>query len=249
MPRRLPVLCTVAAFAATGLALWPAFGEAPAKVSEVAPVEDLAREAEAQVATAEQLVAGEFSELKIGQAGGVLALLGQAIAEHPDKSKVKISGPDLRDAAMALSKTKSAGDAKAALGRVKEALAGKGGAASTEAQWNKLANLHRLMEEVNFRNSRLRRIVRRPGKDPVEDSLHATTLAVIALAVEADTHEVKNPDDLPKWREYTRGFRTNMTAMATALKAKDAAAAKDAFTKANQSCNDCHAHFRIETKE
>ena len=69
------------------------------------------------------------------------------------------------------------------------------------------------------------------------------------LAVEADTHEVKNEADIPVWKKHSRDFGSNMTAMAAAIKEKDMAAVKESFTKANQACNDCHAHFRIEATE
>jgi hypothetical protein len=238
---------------AAAAAAWmvPVYGDAPVKIAAVAPVEDLAAETEAKLAALDELLKDDESyavEQKKGvaQAAGVLACMGQAIAEHPDKAKVKVAGPDLRNAALAIIGSKTLQEATAALGLAKKAAAGEAsGKAETAHAWNKLINLHRLMEEVNARNSKLRGVLRRP-KDPREDSLHASTLAVLAVVIHADTHEVKDPAQIPKWQGYALDFQQSMTGLSAALKSGQIEAAKEFYLKSADSCKHCHEAFRKE---
>ena len=68
--------------------------------------------------------------------------------------------------------------------------------------------------------------------------------AVLALVTHEDTHEVKNDADKPLWQQQSKDFQKEMTAAATAFKAKDLAGAKKAFDAANKACNECHKKFR-----
>jgi hypothetical protein len=229
--------------------LFPAYGKSPVKLSTVAPVADLVAEAEAKVELIEGYLKDEktysgMKKKKIPQAASVLACLGQAIAEHPQKSDVKAAGADLRDASLGIIKSTSYQEARDTFGRIKLALAGQSnGEAKTEHNWHQLIDLHRLMDEVNARNSKVRRVVRR-SRDPRKDSLHATTLAVLALAIHADTHMVKDEKDIPRWQELSLDFQKSMTTIASALKEKDKDGAREAYLKAKQSCNHCHDAFR-----
>jgi hypothetical protein len=230
--------------------LLPVQGEAPAKLNEVAPVEDLVLEAQAKLTLIEELTADDATyteaELKVVQAAGVLACMAQAIAEHPEAAKVKASGPALRDAALRIAKADSRQQAVASLEEANKALKGEAaGNSSPNHAWNELMELHPLMEEVNFRTARLRRAVRR-SRDPVEESLHATTLAVLAQVVHADTGPVEDEADLPKWREYATEMRTSMSELAAALKREDQEATSAAWQKGLQACASCHETFRID---
>lgn len=223
-------------------------GEKPFKLADVASAKDIAAEAADQKATLAELLEDEQSftaeKKPIAQAAGVLAVLGQALAEHPDASSVKIHGADLREAARKVIQSKSHKDAVAGLAGIDEALAGKSsGTAEKEYAWNKLINLHRMMEEFNDRNSKLRRVIRRPN-DAEADSRHATTLALLAIAMHADTHEVKKESEIPKWQGWSLDFQQNMTHLATALKKQDADMAKMYYTQSLNSCKECHAAFR-----
>lgn len=229
----------------------PGEAGAPADLATVAPVGDLAAEAGAKVEMLQDYLKDEssYAEAKkrnVPQAAGVLACLGQAIAEHPAADEVQISGADLRDAALALRKAASYEDAASALAAAKSALAGEAtGSAEADHAWNKLIGMHAMMEEINARNSKIRRAVRRL-RDPETDSLHATTMAVLALAMYADTHEVKNENDIPQWQQHAREFRENMTATAEAMKNKDADGAREVWLKGVKSCSACHDQFRHE---
>lgn len=232
--------------------LIPADAAAPVKVDEVAPAGDLAAEANAKISKLNDYLENEvvFADAvkshSILQDAGVLACLAQALAEHGASSGITIAAPDLRDGALALQSSKTLAEAKQAMERIQEAQAGEpAGGAVVEHPWNKLIGMHEMMEEINSRNASLRRVIRRPRK-PEEDSLHASTLAVLALAMRADTHEVKNKSEIPQWESLAQEFQQNMTQLAAAMKKKDVDAAKQSYLKAAKSCAACHAKFREE---
>ena len=229
----------------------PVDGAAPVKLSTVAPIGDLTAEVQAMITRLEGFVADKESyaaakdDKRIQQAAGVLACLAQAIAEHEKKADANFSGPGLRDAAIAVRDSKSLDDAKKTLDAAKKVVAGEStGEAKVEYPWNKLINLHRMMEEVNARNSKLRRVIRRP-KDPQAESLHASTLAVLAMAIHADTHEVKEKKDIGKWQKLALGFQKSMTSLSAAMKKKDASR-RSLYLAGVKSCSACHEAFRKE---
>ncbi|MSR59020.1 MAG: hypothetical protein EXS05_15485 [Planctomycetaceae bacterium] len=238
--------------AALGLSLLvPVRAAAPIKIAVVAPVADLVTEAEAKIKALEEALASEKSYLEsktttIPSEAGVLAVLAQAIGESEEKATWKASAPDLRDGAIAIAGSKTYDDAKKGLVATKEAFDGKAGGAKPEADWNKLCILKALMKEVNKRNGKLRRNTRMPPPNADEAARDASVLAVLALAMHDDTHEVKKSEQIPEWQKFSKDFQVQMTATAAALKAKDKMAAGDAFKKANAACTECHAKFREE---
>lgn len=239
---------------AFALCLIPAWGEAPQKVAEIASVADLVAEINAKVELLGQQVASKeafektVEKKEINQAAGVVACMAQAIVEHPDKAQAKFHAADLRDAAVMLRAAKTFEDATKLFASVKEAHAGKSaGSAKPEAEWNKLTSQGRMMEEINSRSATIRRGLRRL-QNPDETARDCATLAILALAMEADTHEVKDPAQLPLWKELSIQYRTEMLAMAKAVRAKDTAKATTHFTAANQACNNCHEKIRDKDK-
>jgi len=79
-----------------------------------------------------------------------------------------------------------------------------------------------------------------------EFSRDASVLAVLALAAQVDTHEVKSgkPEDIAEWKKFAKEFQEQMTTASAAFKKADATAAGEAWKKGNASCNDCHAKYR-----
>lgn len=244
-------LCAVTALSTSLLPVW---GEAPQKIVEIATVDDLVAEINAKVELLGQQVASAdafaktLEKKEVNQAAGVVACMAQAIVEHPDKAKAKFHAADLRDAAVLLRAAKTFEDATKLFAVVKDAHAGKSaGTAKPEAEWNKLTGLGRMMEEVNGRSATIRRGLRRLQK-PDETARDCTTLAILALAMEVDTHEVKDPAQLPLWKELSVKYRSEMIAMAKAVQAKDSAKATEHFTAANEACNKCHEQIRDKGK-
>ena len=247
-------ILTLSLLAASALCLLPAWGEAPQKVVDIASVDDLVAEINAKVELLGQQVASAdafaktLEKKEVNQAAGVVACMAQAIVEHPDKAKAKFHAADLRDAAVMLRAAKTFDDAAKLFVAVKDAHTGKSaGNAKPEAEWNKLTSQGRMMEEINSRSATIRRGLRRLQK-PDETARDCTTLAILALAMEADTHEVKDPAQLPLWKELSVKYRSEMIAMAKAVRAKDTAKATEHFTAANEACNKCHEQIRDKGK-
>ena len=225
----LPLALTLLA----GACLVPA--QAADKLSTVTPVADLVAEAELKLKELEGFVADGDTYTKnkkkgIPQAAGTLAVLAQGIAEHDEESAWKKSAADIRDAALSI--------AKAATG-------GKGADAKVEHAWDKLIDMDSLMSEVSKRNNGLRKTFRKAPDDAVAASRDASVLAVLALVIEADTHEVKDKADIEKWKTYSKQLQTSMTKISAALKAKKDADGKALFLgDAAGSCNKCHTEIR-----
>jgi hypothetical protein len=232
------------------VSLVPLFAGAPVKMGTVAPVNELAAEAEAKIAAIEAGLASadSYSQGKKAISGdaGVLAVLAQAVAEHDGSAAWKKTAADVRDAAIALSNAKTYDEAKKSLESVKAAQGGKPGGAKADADWSKLAKLGAVMTEINRRHGKLRRATKKAPADSGEATRDASVLAVLAVVAQADTHEVKSGKaaDVAKWQSYSKDMQANATKAADALRKKDDAAFKETFTILNKSCADCHKDFR-----
>ncbi|MDZ4684859.1 MAG: hypothetical protein SH850_07175 [Planctomycetaceae bacterium] len=224
------------------------FAGAPIKVETVGTGADLVREAGVKAVEVEGFLASaeSFKENgdKLRPSASLLALIGQALAEHPDDTKLKATGPDIRDAAMKIARATTFEEAQAAWPMLKSALDGKAtGQAAKEFDWAKLSKMHPAMEEMNGRAAKFRRVLRRP-KDPAEDSSHVMAIALAAIATHADTHEVKDKADLPEWYRLATALHENMAASAAAVRAKDTATAGMKFTAGMDTCQQCHDKFQ-----
>jgi hypothetical protein len=248
MKRVCVSLCAVLAVSGAMVA---SFAAAPVKVSDALNIENLAGEAKGTAgdlkeptATAESLASAR-EDKSLDRLAGTLACLAQAITEHEKGKATGINGPALRDAALAMRKAKTVEAAQAALAGINSALEGKQSAAEAVAEhpWNKLINMHRMMEEFENRNAKLSRSLARPRR-LAQDSKHADVLATIGLAMIADTHEVKNPADLPKWDEWSRGYVAAIVKVGEAMRAGNADEAAAHLKAASQQCEDCHKKFR-----
>lgn len=243
MPAGLIALSLLAA------ALIPALGEAPAEIETLAPLEDILYEINEKIELLDEQLASadsyeEHREGEVAQAFGVLAVMGQALAEHAKGEQTDISGPALREAALQFSMESSYDEAQAALAAVKEAQAGGGATdAPVEHEWNRLIRMYPMMEEINNRNAALVRVIRRPrGREG--EAAHASTIALLSLTMYADTHEVKDDADIPLWQEMSAEYREQMVELAEAIRARDADAARTLFDAANETCDRCHEKFR-----
>lgn len=230
-------------------ALLPALAEPPVPMTQVAPLEDLVHEADARVEELGQLLASaesfeEHKEAKVHQAFSVLSVLGQGIAEHPDHGKTKIQGPHLRDAALQFTLKSTYEQAKGALESIAKAHKGEAsGEAALEHDWAKLTKMHPMMLEIEERSGDLNRVIRRP-RGRADEPVHASVIALLTLAMHADTHEVKNAGDIPVWQGYAREYLDQMTGVAKAVREQDKTAAGELMMKATATCDKCHEKFR-----
>ncbi len=229
--------------------LAPVFAKAPADVEQVATIEAILLEVDSKIEVlAGALESAEKFEMQkekdVWQAFAVLTVMGQAVAEHPEQGDAGFSGPALREAAIKYKRDTSYEDAQGMLAAVKEARGGGGAVdAPAEYEWNKLIRMHPMMEEINSRNAKLVGVFRRPRGRP-EEAGHATTVALLALPMYADTHEVKNEADIPQWQEWAADYREKMVAVAAAVEEKDGTKARELFDAANETCDACHEKFR-----
>lgn len=219
----------------------------PLPLEKVATAEDLVAEALALGADIQTCLATQDSYdeygAKLKHSTSLLMLVGQALAEHPQSSKLKASGADLRDAAIALNKALSYDAARAAYPAIQAALDGQAtGKAVVEVEWPKLMRYRPAMDQMNQRLPALRRVMRRP-KDPVADSRQMFAMALLALPMHADPR-VKTPADIPEWQAFTTSMQTHLSDATAKLKAKDFSAANDAFVAGMANCNQCHERFK-----
>ena len=238
----LPLALTLLA----GACLVPA--QAADKLSTVTPVADLVAEAETKIKDIEALLADNDSYTKakkkqVPQAAGTLAVLAQGIAQHDEDSAWKKSAADLRDAAISIAKSASLDDAKKGLDAAKAAAGGKAGGAKADHAWDKLIDMDSLMAEVSARNGKFRKFFKTPADHDVM-ARNASTLAVLALVIEADTHEVKDKADVAKWKKYSKDLQEGMSKISAAIKKKDDAGAKTLFLESAKSCSGCHTDIR-----
>lgn len=219
----------------------------PTKLSEVASTDDLVAEVAARLSEIEHALtsAGSYRERldSMRRSATHLAICAQALADHEADSKLKQSGPDLRDAALAIALSRSYDEAARTLPALKAAAEGKtNGTATVEYDWSKLSRLGSVMSAMKSRSESLRRAMRKPG-DPAEDSRHATAIALLALVAYGDAHAVKDPADKPRWQELSLEVQRHFTKTATAIKAKDESA-PDHFRLGMEACNTCHEKFK-----
>lgn len=99
------------------------------------------------------------------------------------------------------------------------------------------------MEELELQSGTLRRVLKRPRRLETY-SQNAAVLVVLGLAMEADTHEVKDPAKLPQWTTWSKEYHQAMSGLNTAIKAGDGTKAKSIFDAANEGCSTCHGVFR-----
>jgi|GEM_PF-2012542 len=242
--------------AAVGLALvLPTYAAAPVKITAVAPIADIAAQVDASVKSLEGFLASNddfnSNKKKVRTEATVVSVLSQAVGESEEKASVSwnAAAGDVRDAAISIIAAKSYDDAKKGFAALKEAHGGKKGAAASEHEWNKLAPLDAIMDAINSRAGKIRSGSRKKADtiteaEVADGSGAATVLAVLALAVHDDTHEVKKKEETPEWQKSAKEFQAQMTATAAAFKKKDMAGAADGWKKGNTACNACHDKFR-----
>ncbi len=224
-------------------------GAAPVPVSDVLAVDDLVDEIESKskklgIALKDEASLARAIEFDtLATDAGTIACLAQALVEHKEGKKTGISAAALRDAAMELADTEDLKEAQAGLEKVNAAIQGKGGDAKAEHAWDELLDMHRLMLEMELRQVKLRRSISRPRRLE-RDSVHASVLIALALAMEADTYGLEAGDGLEEWQKWARDYRKDAIGIAKAMKADDADTAKKLFESSDQSCDGCHKEFR-----
>ncbi len=219
----------------------------PVPLKQVAPLDDILLEVTSSVRELDGLLASSetYDDVsdEVGEAFGVLACMGQAIAEHADNAQTPIFGPALREAALAYGEGDSHAEATAALAAVKAAQAGGGDRdAPVEYAWEDLFAMYPLMDEMEDRGGQLSKIARRPSGKP-EEAMQASTFAILSLVTCEDTSYISD-EDIPAWQKLSLESQDLYTQLATAIRAKDRRQSDQIFKKAAVTCIDCHKEYR-----
>jgi len=247
MTRFVRSFCLAAA--GLSLSLGVVWAASPVKIAEVIPVEELSASVAETADDLQKLIASEaaFKEAdsKVTNTASVLASLAQALSEVDGEAPLKPVASHIRKAAQDIAMAKDFAATQGASQKLAAAL--KGGAdlgdAPAAVAWGKVAKMHPVMEVMEQRSTMLSRAIKRLRK-PEEEAKLASSIAVLALVTHGDTHEVKDEADLPQWHALALELQTTMSQTATAIRAKDKAAAEKAFNLAKESCDKCHEKFQ-----
>ena len=226
------------------------FADAPAapKLSTIVPAADLDVAVKNYLTKIAPFMADEASYGKnkdqLLQKANAVVALAQTLGNHDEETKVKGPAAAVMAAARDLARSKDYAGAKAAYEALNAALA------KTEAgptpKWEKFASLGKLMHETAEVNSRLRRNVRRFARTKDDSAEGAAILLAFAQATIYDTHEVKNPADMPKWYAMAVEMRDAAAELSKTTHAGDEAGFKKALDRIGKSCDDCHEVFHNE---
>jgi hypothetical protein len=102
------------------------------------------------------------------------------------------------------------------------------------------------MKQVTFVYNRLKRGMQPNRFDQLADdsARYAAILAVIGQVTNFDTHEVKDPAELPEWYRYCGEMRDAAGEVGAAIHARQLDAAVAGMKKLETSCTGCHQVFR-----
>lgn len=223
--------------------------ETPYPIESFASLAELTQEATIQTKRLDKLLSTDASfekdkEKHVAQAFGLIACVGQGLAEHKEWEKATINGPALRDAALTYSSDEDRDAALAALGKVKDVIAGKvEGEHERLHPWNELIGMYALMEEINTRNSEYLKIFRRPRGTP-EEASPVVAWGLLGAAMKADNYGAGDEEDEKLWNTWSDEFYETAVKLGKAIREKDKVESRKWFDKANAGCKVCHEKFK-----
>jgi cytochrome c556 len=226
------------------------------KVSEFAPADDLLHQVNHYVERLGESLAKKedypaANQARVKKDANTLAVLGLALALHDSDHKLKQSAGGLIQHAGELAAASEDYDkAKAAHEKLQKAAAGEVSDVAAPKQWQKVAAQGQLMKQVQLLYNGLRRgtDARRFKKQAEENAGMAALLAVIAQSAIVDTHEVKDPGQLPEWYKLSAEMRDSAAELNQAIHAGKQDTAVAALKRMNVSCETCHKQFRVEVE-
>lgn len=242
-PMSLAVVCVLLA-----ICLPLSSGEPP-EATSVVPAADLLGQVDFFVARVEESLADPAAfdlakQSRTEKDANTLAALALVLAAHDESFPEKSSMPALLAAAQRLAVVEA--DAQAgqqALAQIQQARAGKSPGGELEGG----ANVASLMKQVPLVHTRLKRAAR-PGRldrRPDESAGQAATLAAMAEAALLDDQYAKTPEDAAAWAELCRAMRDAAGEVNSAIHAQDQARVTAGMNRMEQSCEACHARFRV----
>jgi cytochrome c556 len=217
------------------------------KLSAIVPAEDLATQLQAYVKELDASLADEAtyksSAAKVKRIANTIAALAFSLGKHDTTTDMTPKTAGIGVAARRLAKAPDFAAAKQGLAALHEACE-QATAVATEAVAAKIASLGQIMKEAEVLNSRLRNSLRRFDARRLADNARAAAaLAAIAQASVYDTHEVKDPGQLPDWYRLASEMRDAAGQLNATIRAKDKPGATAALTRLDNSCKACHQIF------
>ncbi len=220
-----------------------------APVSTYAPAQDLLAQVDQYMARMEEVVANadEYQDgaQRLARDSNTMIVIALALGMHDEDHQLKAHAPAILQAAQAVAATEDYEAAKQAVEDLKQAIAD--GGEGPELQWEKVASLKELMEQVPLINTSINRRVRRRFERNVDDIAgDAAAIAVIGQGTLPNADDTIAPERADEWIKYSIQMRNAAAELRAAARAVNEDAAQAAFEKLGQSCDDCHAVFHPE---
>ncbi|MCG6155116.1 hypothetical protein [Rubinisphaera margarita] len=227
-----------------------AYAAAPIAPAKVVSVDLLVAGLEQKMETLGELLADpekyDDNEEFVVRAGGVIAVLSQALIEHDESSKSKIAAPALRDIGLGLQDYVGHEEASDLYQQAQSAMKGEAeGEHEKDHPWDELIGMYEMMEEMNDRNGGLSRSLRR-SRGKVEEQLNASTNAVLSIAMLADHSYLEDEDQAEQWDEWSKQCIEAMKGLTKAIEEKDQTKIAEFYKAANRACDQCHEVHRAE---
>lgn len=217
------------------------------KLSTMIPAEDLAGQMQTYMKELGQSLADEAayksSADKVKRIANTIAVLAYNLGEHETATEMTPAAADIGRAARRLAKAKDYASAREDFAKLQNASQHEA-KLPAEAASTRIASLGQIMNEAELLNTRLRTSLRRFDARRLADNARAAAaLAAIAQASVYDTHEVKDPRQLPQWYQFAGEMRAAAGELNAKIRAKDKAGATAALGRLDKSCKTCHAVF------
>jgi len=224
--------------------------QSPVPIETVASIEDLDALVNKYTESLTKSLADpeKFDSLKdkaLWEHFGMLCVIGQSLAEHPESETSKINGPALRDAALEYDRKGNHEEAAAVLKSVQNVIAGTvEGEHEKLHPWNELIEMHPLMEDMNTCLSGSLRVVKRP-RGKADEPLSAIAWGLQSIAMKTMTESAgDDADEIAKWEGWSDDLLNASIKLADAIRKKDADEGRKWFDIAHESCNACHKEYR-----
>jgi len=223
----------------------------PRKVADYAPAEDLLAAQKYFLTQFEEPLANkaEYAEdlqERVKKNALVLAVVAMNLGLHEKAAPAETKSAAIFPLAVELAASaKDYDKAKACYDKLLVSASNSGTADPTPLAWSMVRGQGALMKKTNELNSAIKRNLTPSRFEKQAETLkyQTATMAALGQATLLDTHEVKNPADLPTYEKYAVEFRTAAAELNKAIHAADQAAALKAFAQMDRSCNTCHQKF------
>ncbi len=231
-----------------------AVADPPAPVSSFAPLDELRGQIDYFIKALERDLAnaeayGEDQQGRVEKNAATLVVLGQALGQHDRPHVLRQAAPRIVEAAQEVyDEAYDHESAQAAFENLRAAMEDPTDEpeAGNTTDYEPVADIVTLMQQVPILNNQLRRIVtgRRFKRSLDRSAGLATTLATIAHVTAHDISYCGDEESELLWRNISWEMRDAGTAAQQAIREADQAAADRALQRMVETCDACHHTFR-----